>query len=397
MPRLVHIEAATSIAAAGRCDMWRRRRFAAAMGFPRCVAGACLVALIVALGVSCAVAAAGTRYVDGISDQSLPAWDGSFATSPFASFFRARWTPGGGRQIAFGRYVVQWNAMGEASNGPNAGGNYRERFEAWLQDAGSLGLTPVVALTSYDHVYPASPEKYRAALEEILARAAAMGHPIAFVEPWNEPNAQGHVSAGLAAALANSANGLCEGLATCRVIAGDFEDRSTALAYEQEYERSLNFSTGLWGIHPYVSVISHSDVNLLRLIAELPAHGVGDEIWFTEIGALYCSHGVVRGEGRQASDASYLLNVLLRDPAVAPAHVFYYGFLFGGHAPAPCSAGGGDDTELYASTDAPRAAASVILRPASTLVAAGSQPPPSPPPVNPMIEPFPNAIGGVSA
>ena len=37
-----------------------------------------------------------------------------------------------------------------------ADGDYRERFEAWLEDVRGLGLAPVLALTSYTSVYPNS-------------------------------------------------------------------------------------------------------------------------------------------------------------------------------------------------------------------------------------------------
>jgi hypothetical protein len=110
-------------------------------------------------------------------------------------------------------------------------------------------------------------------------------------------------------------------------------------------------------------VASHDDANLVRLISALPADGAVRQIWFTEIGAFYCSRGRVRGEARQASDAAYLVNRLLDDPALAPTHAFYYGFLFGGRQNAPCAAAGGDDSELYSSSDEPRAAARILLRP----------------------------------
>jgi hypothetical protein len=343
--------------------LWCRPRVAAtAKRLPVRIAGAC-VAVLAVLALMCAGASAGTLYIDGISDQSLPEWDGSFAGSPFASFFRSRWARAASGQISLARYVVQWNAMTEASTGAHAGGDYRERFEAWLEDVRSLGLTPVLALTSYDRVYPRSRAEYRAGLEAFLNRASAIGYPISYLEPWNEPNGQGSVDAFRAAAFANTASELCSQMRSCRVVAGDFEDRSSATAYAHEYERALSFSPGIWGVHPYVSVQSHDDGSLLRLVSTLPASGAGRQIWFTEVGALYCARGRVRGEARQASDASYLVDTLLRDPALAPAHVFYYGFLFGDHASTPCAAGGGEDTELYASSDTPRTAARVLLRP----------------------------------
>ena len=51
--------------------------------------GLCVAVLAVGLLAGSATARAATRYVDGISDQSLPVWDGSFSDSSFARFFRA--------------------------------------------------------------------------------------------------------------------------------------------------------------------------------------------------------------------------------------------------------------------------------------------------------------------
>jgi hypothetical protein len=323
-----------------------------------------LLAALIVPSVSFGVAAsAGIGHVDGISDQSLPAWDGSFLTSPFARAFRSRWTRSGSGQIAFARYVVQWDAMTEPSSGANAGGNYRERFEAWLEDARSLGLVPVLALTSYDGVYPGSAGVYLARLEAILDRAAAVGYPLAYVEPWNEPNNQGAESAAAAASFANAADGLCEARRACEVVAGDFEDRSDAVGYVEAYARALTFTPRIWGVHPYVSVQSHSESNLRRVLSALPVAGAGRQIWFTEIGALYCTRGEVRGERHQASDAAYLVDSLLADPSIAPAHAFYYGFLFGWHSDAPCSPSAGQDSNLYSSSGAERAAARVIFSP----------------------------------
>ncbi|HWX96081.1 MAG TPA: hypothetical protein VNZ01_04440, partial [Solirubrobacteraceae bacterium] len=199
---------------------------------------AALAGLLVALAMTCTRASAGTRYVDGISDQSLPAWEGSFAESSFARLFRSTWSGAAGGQIILARYVVQWDVMTEPSSGAHASGNYRERFEAWLEDVRSIGLTPVVALTSYDGVYPGSAGEYLPRLEAILGRAGAIGYPIAYVEPWNEPNNQGRESPAMAAAFANTANDLCEAARACSAIAGDFEDRSDSVAYEQAYERA---------------------------------------------------------------------------------------------------------------------------------------------------------------
>jgi hypothetical protein len=328
-----------------------------------CTVGACLFAVligIVSAGRSAPAAAAG---LDGISDQSLPAWDGSFSASPLADSLRGRWGDGPLAQVSLARYVLQWDAPTEASGGPDPRGTYRERFEAWLNDVRSVGLVPVLALTSYDGVRPRSPREYGSRLEEILGRAAALGEPIPYVEAWNEPNNQGRESPARAAEFANVAHAVCTTVFACRVIAGDFEDTATVAGYEIAYEKALNFLPDTWGIHPYVAIQTHSDAGLLNFKANLPNRGLGVQIWLTEVGAFYCRDGELRGQERQAVDASYLVNTLIPDPQLAPAHAFYYGFLYRDHLRAPCAHGVGDDTELYGPDDTPRAAASVVLGP----------------------------------
>ncbi len=299
-------------------------------------------------------ARAGTADVDGISDQSLPVWNGSFPDSSFASFFRATWVG----QIALARYVVQWDAMAEAGAGANANGDYRERFEAWLQDVRALGLAPVLALTSYTGVYPTSAREYVAGLEGLLAAADRAGVPVSYVEAWNEPNNQGDEPAAKAGEIADRAESVC-GQRDCQVIAGDFEDDPSLAGYETAYLAALSFSPTIWGIHPYRSVKAHSDAPVLRFEQALPDHGADAQIWITEIGAYYCAHGQVLGEAQQAADASYLVNDLI--PAIAPTHVFYYGFMAGADTEVPCAAGRDSDSELYRASGEPRAAAGVVL------------------------------------
>ena len=317
--------------------------------------------IAVALAASSACNAAG--YVDGISDQSLPAWDGSFSVSPLADALRGRWGGGPLARVSLARYVLQWDASTEAGGQPDPRGTYRERFEAWLADVRSVGLTPVVALTSYDGVRPRSPAEYGSRLREILQRAAALGEPIRYVEAWNEPNNQGRESPAGAAEFANVAHASCIAALACQVIAGDFEDTGTVAGFEIAYERALNFAPAMWGVHPYIALSTHNETNLLAIKANLPDRGFGEQIWLTEVAAFYCRAGEERGQGRQADDASYLLQTLIRDPAIAPAHVFYYGLLYRDHLPASCGPGGADDSELFAADDEPRAAASVLLGP----------------------------------
>jgi hypothetical protein len=316
--------------------------------------GRSVLVLAVCLALMPATAGAGTNYVDGISDQSLPAWNGSFVDSSFASFFRASWVG----QIAFARYVVQWNAMAEASSGANARGDYRERFEAWLEEVRSLGLAPVLALTSYNGVYPAAAGEYRRELEQLVGQADRLQARVDYVEAWNEPNNQGNEPAQRAGEIANWAHAVCDHLG-CQLIAGDFEDAPSLPGYEHAYISSLSFPPAIWGIHPYRSVRAHNDAPVLHFVRALPHGGADAQVWFTEIGAYYCAHGQVVGEAQQAADAAYLVNGLI--PAVAPTHVFYYGFMAGGEMEVPCTSAGASDSELYRASGEPRAAAGVVF------------------------------------
>jgi hypothetical protein len=330
---------------------------ASAVGAPAAVPASAIGAP--AAAPASAIAPAAGR-VDGISDQSLPAWGGSFGSSPLALWLARRTLRGAAPQITMARYVVQWNAAGEPSSGPSPAGDYRERLEAWLTDVAQEGLTPVLALTSYDGRYPAGTAEYGGALEGMLRLARSLGAQVPYVEAWNEPNDQGREPAPLAARMADAANAACGRGRGCTVIAGDLQDGPGAVAYEREYERSLTFAPQIWGVHPYVAVRTHDDARLLGMIGALPRGGRSARVWFTEVGAYYCEDGAIRGQAAQASDASYLL-ALIRDPRLAPVHVFYYGLLYQDGRAAPCAAGGGSDTELISPDGVPRAAAEVLL------------------------------------
>lgn len=300
----------------------------------------------------------GTPFVDGISDQSLADWDGSFADGYFSSFFRNTWTGDPSSHIAFARYAVQWNVM--SGDYPH----YRSELESWYADVLDLGLAPDVSLTSYDGVLPGSLAEYQTRLEQLLNRFPA----IRYLEAWNEPNDTAGLTAATAAAYANSAFTLCQSRG-CTVIAGNFLDsQPNLLLYEQAYEQALypaSFSN--WGIHPYAAVKTRSASTVLDFRSDLPHGGIGDRIWFTEVGAYRCEdYGLheLFGEREQAIDASWLANRLM--PMIGPVHVFYYEFLFKHRQPPPCNSSS-PDTALYIPSigdpnapDAPRPAASYI-------------------------------------
>jgi hypothetical protein len=333
----------------------------------------CLVALSLSLALSSASSAtaqagtqAGTPYVDGISDQSLPMWDGGFSSSYFAGLFRETWVGRPPSHITLARYVVQWNVI--AGNYPK----YLSEFRSWLTDISNLNLTPDVALTSYDGIYPSSSKEYQRSLEQVLDLAGDMGHPIHYLEAWNEPNNQGRESAINAANFTNSASATCVDGYGCIVIAGNLEDSPNSSTYEEEYLANLNPVPGIWGVHPYYSVEEMSEAPFLNFREHLPDKGVGEQIWFTEISARECTdfdgHEAENGESGQAERANWLVSTLMR--TVKPEHVFYYEFLLGENRLPSCTSEGWDGA-LYlpsgdpAEPDYPRLAAGYIWGAAS--------------------------------
>lgn len=302
-------------------------------------------------------------YVDGVSDQSLPYWDGSFAGAYSAGFFRDAWVADGlSSHISLARYVVQWNVMSGDDDDADAYPNYLAQLESWYRDVLTLGLTPDISLAAYDGALPGTPSAYRAALQALLERFPAT----AYVEAWDEPNDTPGLSAGTAAAYTLLAQSLCQAHG-CTVIAGNLLDSASMTAYEREYVRALHpANLTNWGIHPYAAVKLRTASTVLAFKANLPDGGAGERIWFTEVGAYRCEGGtrpVLLGERAQALDASWLVNRLM--PEIQPAHVFYYEFLFRDHRPPPCDRSD-SDTALYApagahnALDVPRAAASYI-------------------------------------
>jgi hypothetical protein len=304
-----------------------------------------------------------TSYVDGISDQSLPAWDGGFESSWFAGLFDDTWVHGPGAHVAFARYVVQWNVM--SGDYPR----YLREFEAWVEDVASLGLKPEIALTSYDGSLPGTPREYEFELVKILDRARALGHPIGWLEAWNEPNGQGDESAQDAAAFTNAASSVCAGEAEqeCTVIAGDFEDSPGVAAYEDEYVGDLDPVPSSWGVHPYYSVQEESEAPYQNVREHLPDRGEGEQIWFTEVAARECTDFdgdlFENGEAGQARQADWLVNTLIKN--AKPVHVFYYELLLREGREPECETEG-SDSALYipsgdpAEPDRPRPAAAYI-------------------------------------
>jgi hypothetical protein len=309
-------------------------------------------------------AAAGATTVDGISDQSLPNWDGGFDQSAFAARFRETWRARGG--ISYARYVLQWNAFADRAEEPYA--HYASEFERWWEDARTLHLTPVVAFYNYCPPMrvpracaaalpnPRNETEYRSAIEAVLSR-----FPAPVVEAWNEPN-DDEVSEAQAAQFMDVAFGWCA-KAGCTPIAGDFLDARGAARYAAQYAKDLDGSYGAqiteWGVHPYHAVNRAGEGGEALAIRATLGTRV-KHLWITEIGAYYCDQGALLGEREQQARAERLVDEVA--PQLQASHAFYYELLRGDRARPPCEAGGTqEDSALYRPDDVARAAANVIL------------------------------------
>jgi hypothetical protein len=212
-----------------------------------------------------------------------------------------------------------------------------------------------------------------------LARARALGHPIAWLEAWNEPNGQGNESAVNAAHFTNEASATCEQEYDCTVIAGDFEDSPDVARYEEEYIANLDPVPTNWGVHPYYSIEQESEAPFENVREHLPNRGEDERIWFTEVAARKCSDFdgrlVKNGESGQARRADWLVKVLIKN--AKPEHVFYYELLLKERRRPDCQTEG-SDSALYepsadpAEPDRPRLAAGYIWGGASTALASAA-------------------------
>jgi hypothetical protein len=334
------------------------------VGAARPLFGACLAVLCLSLAFASPQAQA-VGYVDGISDQHLGSWAGTFSeasgfNAPFPSFFADSWVGSPPAHIKLARYVVQWDVMtgvgkpGELTN-----------LEGWYNHAIEMGLTPELALANYNCSGCTAPAKTEYYTRELEALHKAFPS-ISIYEAWNEPNLGGsfHVSAETAAHLMNALYSFCSGHG-CTTIAGDFADsESNMTTYEEEYKKYLSPSDpGNWGIHLYHAVKYENKETLVNFEALLPNKTKDKEhVWFTEVGSYYCEFGENRGTATQEKNAKFLVGLVAEQN---PVHAFYYQAAWPNDEKPPCNSET-LDTALYAaeSTNGPvhaRPAASVIF------------------------------------
>ncbi len=354
-----------------RHDRPRPVRCAITVLMPRRSQGAARAARWLAIGAAAvAVAAAGatsaraagTPYVDGISDQNVPYWNGDFwnggpPVSAFGRLLQSELAQTPGLRLRYARYVVAYDVMCDQTGPAFA------TFKAWLNDVQSLGLVPDVGFWygNFDGnrcpglpLIPQTAAQYNGtstggAVAALLARFPQ----IRTIEPWNEPNdGRGpDVAPATAAAFWLAVHADCGASGCDAVIAGDFSDSTHLASYEHAYVAALGgVDPGDWGIHPYTAVNRLETKPVTVFQAELPSPPT-DRVWYTEVGAFYCTRKMNPATGASAQTledyqqtrARYLVHTLMAPP-LAPVHVFYYEFMFKNNVPGPCVT---NDTALF--------------------------------------------------
>ena len=306
-------------------------------------AAACVLALLGAAGTPTALA--GTPYVDGVSDQNLGLWAGSYLdpggfTMPVGNLFTSAWVGVPPSHILYARFVTAPDAVAQ-------GGLCEQNLTNWYRYVTQLRLVPVIAVWDVAEGGCAnngapSATAYATDITQLLGYLDGLGVAVPYIEAWNEPNASG-VSASLAASYWTAADTICQADG-CSAIAGDLVDGAdqgpqsyspgcapnltyNALAlYEDQYVAALGAARpAIWGFHPYGAVNCEQATSVTTFEAHLP--NPPGQLWFTEVGAWECWLGQAtpRGPTQQNADASFLVNTLMSPTSpAAPAHVFWY-------------------------------------------------------------------------
>jgi hypothetical protein len=295
---------------------------------------------------------AAASYVDGISDQNIPRWNGGVwnggpPRSPFARFLRTALIASPTAPLRYARYVVAYDVMCDPL-GPDA-----LDFRAWLADVRSLGLTPVVAFW-YGSFHgnrcpglPAVPRtvaQYNDPARGVAAFLRAF-RTVTIVEAWNEPNdgSGPDVPAARAAGFWLAAGPIDCGAGVCdTVLAGDFSDaQSNLVAYEHAYVAALGGLDPLnWAVHPYKAVNDLETATVSRFEDGLPDRAA-DRVWYTEVGAYYCTPSdaalAPAALAQRQDAAAHFLVATLMAPPFAPVHVFYYELMYRDNLPPACA------------------------------------------------------------
>jgi len=292
------------------------------MGFlSRLPAPAALIVLL-ALAVALAAAArAPAATITGFADQGIgrgpDVKDGWGADAQAVASALAP-------QVTQARYNVVWDLAWLPAGDPRLAD-----FDAWLAAVEGRGWRPLVSFSADGPADPA-PADYAQAI-----RAFRTAHPeIADYTAWNEPNhRRTYASPRQAAAYLKALTDACAG--ACTIAAGDFAGTRTPGGYFADYAaavRALGLHPAVWAYHPYEVVNDVTPDRFDGLAAFWSTAGASDPhvaVWFTEVGAFACVHGLPYGALEQDA-AARRLNALLADPVYGKASRVYYYHLANG-------------------------------------------------------------------
>ena len=214
------------------------------------------------------------------------------------------------------RLVVPWDAG--ARPGP---------WDAWIARATRDGATIMIALNAAQGsqcpqspcVMP-SPDAYRRALAELLAR-----HPsIREITAWNEPNDNAQPTfrrPDVAAAYHDIARAVCS---KCIVVAGDLLDDGSLPGYLTAYKAALRSSPMVWGLHNYLDAAYFGSTGVDTMLRE-----TSGDLWLTETG------GIVRltlpdgdllsyDEQRAADSMAWLYSLVAARPRIERMYVYQW-------------------------------------------------------------------------
>ncbi|MBA3747509.1 MAG: hypothetical protein H0W96_08480, partial [Solirubrobacterales bacterium] len=260
------------------------------------------VAAILAAAAACAGAGPAAGLTTGLGEQNTAVFD----DPAFVSM-----------RIDHVRIVVPWDAA-LTNDG---------RAAAWIERALARGLTPLVTFEkSRGVVCPGSAcaGPSVAAYEAGIAAFRARWPTITQLTPWNEPNHKSQPTyhrPALAADYYDAARRVC---AQCRLVAGDVLDDGNLRSWVGEYQRALDETPALWGLHNYYDA-TYFDSRGLDTLSALTS----GEIWLTETGGIVRfsppgGGGLPHDEERAADSLRWLYALTASRPRVTRMYVYHW-------------------------------------------------------------------------
>ncbi len=232
-------------------------------------------------------------FVVGIGEQNSP----MFADKRFRDL-----------GIEHTRLVVPYDAAARSSE--------RDLVDAWLAGAKAAGAEPFI---TFGHSR-AKPDKLPSVAEFRTAfDAFRKRYPdVREYAPWNEIN---HVSQPTsrspqrAAEYYNVVKARCE---DCTVLAGDVLDQAGMTRYVKQYQRHLDGTPEIWGLHNYADTNRFRTSGLRDLLAV-----VKGDVWLTETGGIVkFGSNFPRDEQRAARSVRFALKLARDNPRVKRVYLY---------------------------------------------------------------------------